>query len=680
MSADPYKYFRHEAREILEQFSRGVLDLEKGGDGASTLQQLFRLAHTMKGAARIVKQSGIASRAHAIEDMLSPLRAAPERIERHQIDSLLEHVDAIGEHLRALSAPIDRPGPTPGKVEAEEPSRTIRADVAETDAMLEGIAETRAVMKGLRLAVQSISPTTDTINHLVELLSSSSATGRNGYSGAQDPLVIAEELRRKLAAAERALDSGIDRMDRELRQLRETAERLRLVPATDMFTALERTARDTARSLSKEVIFEARGDDIRLDVHVIETLQRALIQIVRNAVAHGIELTTERTNAGKPAAGNIEITLARRGNRIVFSCSDDGRGLDLESVRRAAVQRGLLSVEARQLASDELLRLLLRGGISTSRTVTEEAGRGVGLDVVREAIERLGGEIGCRSEPGRGATFELIIPPSVAAMDVLLVDAEQGNAIAIPLGAVQATRRIAPGEVSLTGGTASVLHNEFAVPFVPLSSVLDRTPWVTARHWTTVVVRSADSFAAIGIERLLGTANIVTRPLPRHMTADPIIMAVSLDADGNPQLVLDAERIIDAARRGAGEMKGQVARLPVLVVDDSLTTRMLEQSILESAGYDVETAVSGEEALERVRDKLFALILVDVEMPGMNGFAFIERIRADPKTRDIPAILVTSLAEPEHRSRGQQVGAQGYIVKSEFNQAELLSMIRPLVA
>jgi two-component system chemotaxis sensor kinase CheA len=164
------------------------------------------------------------------------------------------------------------------------------------------------------------------------------------------------------------------------------------------------------------------------------------------------------------------------------------------------------------------------------------------------------------------------------------------------------------------------------------------------------------------------------------MSASPAIAAAFLDADGNPQLVLDADRLVEAGQRGASPLDSKSVRAPLLVVDDSLTTRMLEQSILEAAGYDVETAVSGEEALERVRAKAFALILVDVEMPGMDGFTFIERLRSDPKVRDVPAILVTSLAEPEHRRRGLDVGAQGYIVKSEFNQAELLAMIEPLVA
>jgi two-component system chemotaxis sensor kinase CheA len=186
--------------------------------------------------------------------------------------------------------------------------------------------------------------------------------------------------------------------------------------------------------------------------------------------------------------------------------------------------------------------------------------------------------------------------------------------------------------------------------------------------------------AAVGVDRLLGTARIVVRPLPQRMTASPIVAGASLDADGNPQLVLDPDCLIAAAQRGdAGEVDVTPPRRLVLVVDDSLTTRMLEQSILESAGYEVDVALSGEEALGLVHAKRYALILVDVEMPGMDGFTFIERLRAEPALRDIPAILVTSRAAPEDRRRGQEVGAQGYIVKSEFDQAELLAIIGPLM-
>jgi two-component system chemotaxis sensor kinase CheA len=544
------------------------------------------------------------------------------------------------------------------------------------------VAETHAALNGLRGAAEGV----EQARHLADLLLSQLApSGTPDYrrpsgDNPNQRLAIAEELRRKFGSVERNLGSIIDQMDRELRQLHEAAERLRLVSAGSLFTALERTARDTARALSKQVIFEGKGGDLRLDAHILETVQGALIQIVRNAVAHGIELESERMAGGKPAIGHVSVNVFRRGRQIVFGCSDDGRGVDLDAVQRVAVQRGLLDPTAKQLAALDLVRVLLRGGITTSTTVTDVSGRGVGLDVVREATERLGGEVVFRTDRGAGTTFELVIPPSLASMEALIVEAGgAGGAIAIPLDAVRRTLRVTANEIVRAAPGASILYEQEAVAFMTLSAALGGARRSPDRSWSAMVVQGTGGLAAIGVDRLLGTARIVVRPLPQHMTASPIVVGASLDAEGNPQLVLDPDGLIAVAHRGdAIELESTPARRPVLVVDDSLTTRMLEQSILESAGYEVELAMSGDEALDLVGRTRYALILVDVEMPGMDGFTFIERIRSDPALRDIPAILVTSRAAPEDRQRGRDVGAQGYIVKSEFDQAELLTMIRPL--
>jgi two-component system chemotaxis sensor kinase CheA len=685
MAQDPYRYFRPEAREILDQFSRGVLDLEKGSSAAAIVPRLLRLAHTLKGAARVVKQPEIANRAHAIEDALSPLREAAEDVGRATIDILVRHLDAIQSQLALLDQRPEPMAPAAGRPPLDERPRTVRTDLAEADAVLDGVVEAHSLMNGLRSAARDFRELT----HLAGLLAAQSPDNALDKSDqGVDPrahrrFALTEELRRKLGGIDRNLGTAVEQMDRELRQLREAAERLRLVPAEVLFTTLERTASDTARALSKHVEFQATGADIRLDVQVLDTLQRALVQIVRNAVAHGIEPSEERTKAGKPAAGRVAVAIMRRDRQIVFSCGDDGRGIDLEAVRKAAARKGTIgSAAGHPLGSDELVSILLRGGISTSKTVTEEAGRGIGLDVVREAVSQLGGDLKCRSIASAGTTFEIVIPPSLSSLDALFVEVgEHWGPIAIPLDAIRATRRLTAGDIIRTASNASVLHDQEAIPFLPLASALDGRSPPAHRDWTAAIVAGADGVAAIGVERLLGVAKAVVRPLPKHMAASPMIVAASLDADGNPQLVLDPDGLVMAARSGCAEVRDTPpTRRSVLVVDDSLTTRMLEQSILEAAGYDVDLAVSGEEALDRIRDKTYALILADVEMPGMDGFTLVERIRANTTSRDIPAILVTSLAEPEHRKRGHDVGAQGYIVKSEFDQAALLSMIGPMMA
>jgi two-component system chemotaxis sensor kinase CheA len=222
-----------------------------------------------------------------------------------------------------------------------------------------------------------------------------------------------------------------------------------------------------------------------------------------------------------------------------------------------------------------------------------------------------------------------------------------------------------------------VLHEQGAIPFLPLAAMLEAAPPATSRDWTAVVIAGGTGCAAIGVDRILETMRIITLPIPDHIAASPILGGAMLDAEGNPQLVLDPDGLVAEARRGLARAREQLAEAPsILVVDDSLTTRMLEQSILESAGYRVALAVSGEEALARLARERHALVLSDVEMPGMNGFTLIERLRADRATRKLPAILVTSLDSPEFRQRGAEAGAQGYIVKSEFDQAKLLAMIK----
>jgi two-component system chemotaxis sensor kinase CheA len=268
-------------------------------------------------------------------------------------------------------------------------------------------------------------------------------------------------------------------------------------------------------------------------------------------------------------------------------------------------------------------------------------------------------------------------------MDALVIEAECADGIAvttsIPIDSVRSTLRVAASEISSASQGHTIVHDRQAIPFVPLAAALDGAPWSPQRSWTAVVVAGSKGLAAIGVDRMLGASRIVARPLPQHMSASAIMAGASLDAEGNPQLVLDPEGLIVAAERGSAPDRNQkAADRPILVIDDSLTTRMLEQSILESAGYDVDVALSAEEALEILRRKRYALMLVDVEMPGMDGFTFIERIRGDALFHDIPAILVTSRVSPEDLQRGRDVGANGHIAKSEFDQAELLVMIEQL--
>lgn len=671
MTRDPYKYFRVEAREILDELGKGMLDLEKGTAAPELVPRLLRLAHTLKGAARVVKQPEIADQAHAMEDALAMLRDRTGAPAREPIDAVLMIVDRIGALVGALGLPTSTEPRPPA-------DRTLRADVGEMDALIDGIAEAQAQLAGLRGGLALLEPIRHRQELLVDQLRSPRAQ-RPGDGAAGRTAATAEELGALIASLEASAAVGVEQVDRELRQIREAAERLRLLPVALMFNVLERTARDAARSLGRRVDFDARGGEVRLDAQVLGAVQNALVQVVRNAVAHGIESEAERTTAGKLAVGRVTLDVARRGNRVWFRCRDDGRGVDLEAVRRAAQRKGALPAEARTLGPDAMLRLLLEGGITTSRTVTEMSGRGIGLDLVREEVNRLGGEVSVSSESSRGTSFEIIVPVSRTSLEALLVEAG-GRTAVIPLDAVRRTIRVGAGALARTSDGQSIAIDGTVIPFAPLARSLRAPEEVPRSAWSAVVVESSGRLAAVGVDRLLGTETRILRPLPRHCPADPVVAGTSLDADGNPQLVLDPEALVAEAGRAVSAAR-PVARpsTPILVIDDSLTTRMLEQSILESAGYEVDLADSGEDGLAKARRRPYALFLVDVEMPGMDGFEFVGQVRADPDLRDVPAILVTSRSAPEDRRRGEEVGARAYIAKSEFDQTDLLERIRRLV-
>jgi two-component system chemotaxis sensor kinase CheA len=562
---------------------------------------------------------------------------------------------------------------------------TVRVEVHEMDSLLDGVTEATVQVNVLRRDIVATEGAVHLANLLVDALGPRRIGEPDGVE-ARGALAkarsLAEELERSLEGVQRSSSVAVAQASSELLQVRDAATRLRLVSVASLFGPLERAARDAAQSLQKKVAFHASGGETRLDAHVIRVLRDALVQLVRNAVAHGIEAAPERAATGKAPEGRVEIDVERRGERVAFRCRDDGLGMDVGALRRAAVSRGHLSAsQANALDLDGLFGLILKGGLTTTRPVTEVSGRGIGLDVVREAATRLKGEVTVKSDPGRGTTIEICVPVSLLSLSVLVVDAG-GTAASLPLDSVRRTLRLADSDIARSAEGDSIVHEGKVIPFVPLAMALRRQGAQTRgqKFATAVVVQSGTSLAAVAVDRLFGTANVVVRPIPPEADVDPIVSGASLDAEGNPQLVLHPEGIVAAARaRRAQRPKAEATLPPVLVVDDSLTTRMLEQSILESAGYEVTLAASAEEALVKAGERAYGLFIVDVEMPGMNGFEFVARTRADPALKQTPAILVTSRSSDEDRRRGREAGARAYIVKGEFDQGDLLRAIRELL-
>ena len=645
---DPYRFFRIEAAELQDQLGAGILALEKGED-PNTLALLLRLAHTLKGAARVVRQLEIAEHAHALEDILTPLRDNNAKAERSQIDALLALHDQIIARVAALGAPGSTPSnpvvstpaaaaPTPAastpvapaavedtrapKPVAAQPdgagpqaasatsasaaavaAPAARADDGEMDTLLDAVSQAHRQLALLRRGLAQAQRASNLAQTLALRLATESASAAG--TKVSERRALAQELSGLLSGFDQGYETSLYQMDRELEQVRDSAERLRLTPAARLFVPLQRAARDAAQALGKDVGFAGLGGDVRLEGEVLNLVQGALMQMVRNAVAHGIEPVAQRLAAGKPTQGQVTVSVLRQGRRVAFECGDDGAGLDLDALRSKARLKGWVSEGADDLDAQTLLQFLLRGGISTARQVNELAGRGVGLDVVRDAAERLGGEVRVRTGAGRGTTLSLIVPLRMAALEVLQIEAG-GVPQSVPLDAVKQTLRLLPQDIAISAQACSIAYQGQTVPYASLAEAIrgsgsgDRDG-VVHRPNAVLVQGNVDgkpSLAALAVDRIIGTAYVTLRAPPELMPAHELLAGVSVDVEGRPQLVLDPDGLCAFARANLPKARAQEEQqLPILVIDDSLTTRMLEQSILESAGYTVHAAVSAEEGL-----------------------------------------------------------------------------------
>ncbi|MBI4584437.1 MAG: response regulator [Planctomycetes bacterium] len=686
MARDPYQYFRVEAHELLEKLTQGILDLEKGAGKDELVGRLLRQAHTLKGAARVVKQPKISELAHSLEGALAPYREGGAVIPKDRVNEMLSMLDAISAGLGSLVSEADQVNkPSENRPVTEESIETVRVDVGELDTLLNGLSEIGFCLSSIRREAEALNRARQLADFLLDEVArlGNLGNGPRGWAGAGKVAPIAEEIRALLNDVKEGLAIGLQQSSAELAQARDTATQLRLLPSGAIFASLERAARDAAQTLQKKIKFEATGGETRLDAYVLAALQDALIHVVRNAVAHGIETEPQRAASGKPLAGAVRLLVERRGNRIAFICQDDGGGIDVTALRQAAVKRGLLEPGHAEAPSlEEIVQLILRGGVSTTGAVTEVSGRGIGLDVVRATAARLKGEVSIRSERGRGTAVEVCVPVSLASLAALRVESAEMTA-SIPLDAVKRTVRVNASDLVRSGDGVSMVSDGLPIPFLSLTELLEKRTGAANYHRprVAVIVQASNGLAAIGVERLLGTANIVARSLPPSIDPEEFIAGASLNTEGNPELVLNPRGLVLAASANKSLPKEPETpnRHPVLVIDDSLTTRMLERSILESAGYEVDFAISAEDALEKARGRKYDLFIVDVEMPGMDGFDFVERVRSDPLLREVPSILVTSRGSPEDRLRGKRVGARAYMVKDEFNQDSLLQTIRNLV-
>ncbi len=472
-------------------------------------------------------------------------------------------------------------------------------------------------------------------------------------------------------------------------QLQEEIDSMRLIPFETLVSGYQRIVRDLSRDMGKQIQFEVIGAFVEIDKTVLEALKDPLMHLLRNSIDHGIETPQERERAGKSPVGRITMRVEQRGSEIVLAVSDDGRGIDADKVRRAIVKNKLLTqAEADALSDDEARFYIFQAGFSTSDTVTTISGRGFGMDIVRDRVEGLRGRISLESRTGSGTTVTLNMPVSLTRIRCILARLGEEH-YAIPSVVVERMEKLRRSDVFTAEGRDMIVINGQPVPLLSLGAVL-RVPTLAGvdNDVSVLLLRSANRLIAFEVDSLISEQELVLKPLGHELSRARFVAGAALLGDGSVVIVLDANDLVRAASGGVMPRRRQTVTSPaatkqrrvrVLVVDDSITTRTLEKNILETAGFDVQVAIDGAEAFSMLAEQEFDLVISDVEMPNMNGLELTAQIKSTPQYRDIPVVLLTSLAKPEQREAGLRAGADAYLVKSQFDQGELLVTIQSVL-
>jgi two-component system chemotaxis sensor kinase CheA len=469
--------------------------------------------------------------------------------------------------------------------------------------------------------------------------------------------------------------------------LLDDAKRLLMLPFSTLLAVLPKLVRDLARDQGKQVRLEIRGGEVEIDKRILEELKDPLIHLVRNSIDHGMEKPAERSARGKPPEGSLTVTISQvDGNKVQLILADDGGGIDAARVREVAVRQGLLSAErAGQLDERESLALIFLSGVSTSRMLTEVSGRGLGMAIVREKVERLGGQISIQTQVGRGTSFRLLLPLTMATFRGLVVRAGDQSFI-IPTAQVERVVRVRADAVRHAAGQPLIELDGAALSLVWLEQVLQlpakpsRAPLNVV---TAVVLGSGDQRIAYAVTEVLQEQEVLIKSLGPPLVRVRNVAGAAVLGSGKPVLILNpADLLASALQSPLATVPVAAVETPegrekrVLVAEDSITARMLLKNILESAGYHVTAVVDGADAWTALKTEPFDLLVSDIQMPRLNGFDLTSRIRGERKLADLPVVLVTALASREDRERGIDVGANAYIVKSSFDQGNLLEVVR----
>jgi chemotaxis protein histidine kinase CheA len=736
MAIDREKYiskYVDEGIEIIALIEGLVFDIKDGIAVEDDLAILLRDLHTLKGSSRMLEFKRIEAMSHALESVFVAIREQRIGTTENSVKLILAALDIIKsglgtvqrtkddsieiqECIQALNALAENeefimPGTGEAPVLTVEdtsigaggaPPPMLHPDSAEKPQAKKQHKEAKS--ESIRLSIEKIDSIIKNIASLQSLEVSAKAIIRDNAD-----LYTAIKEYSKMVKAQKNLDPALAVNLRKVERLNEhinsnlknysadlgnhihsaydSVISLRTLPIATVLDSYQRYVYELGIELGKKVQLVIEGKENEIDKNIIEALSEMFMHMVRNAVDHGIELPKERLVAGKNETGNLSIVCSRESGNMKIVISDDGRGIDHEKIRQKAIADGYVTAAvATALTREELTNFIFQSGFSTSGKVSNISGRGVGMDTVRENIERLKGSIVVDSKWGYGTTFTIMVPLSIAALTGFPAACGETKFI-IPANFVDTVLLVNREDIITVVDRPQIKYNDRIIKLYYLSQILHISDTVAANSDVimVVIIRAYEDVAALVVDSISSMRSVILKTMPAFMGIMPVFSGIVLNEDYEMVSVLHIPTVIKMAKRiKTIDMKKrnvdfEKLRKAILVVDDSLPTREIESDILSAEGYLVDTAADGSEALRAAKNKNYDLICTDLNMPVMDGFMLVENIKKNEELSHIPIIVISSLASEEDQKRAAMLGASRYIIKNSFNNNNLLVAVKDLL-